>query len=71
MNKLEAKKIVEDLVNPLIEKLKVAKEGFPCFMEYTTNWWNQDSIRKICEKVFNETYKICQKNKKKQKNKII
>jgi hypothetical protein len=45
-------------VNPLINILAEYKDGPSGMEEYGRRIWNRESIQRICEEVFNETYKL-------------
>jgi hypothetical protein len=51
-------KKVTDKVNPLIEKLKKIQDGEYPIEEFSSAYWTRNGLQIICDKIFEETYKL-------------
>ena len=58
MKKKKIYKKVIDKVNPLIEELELIREGNYPMEEFTVSYWEREELQKICNLVFEETYKL-------------
>ena len=58
MKKKKILKKVTEKVNPLIKGLKKYQLGEYPMEEYGFNFWGREDIQKICNLVFEETYKL-------------
>ena len=58
MNKQEIHFEVTERVNKLITRLRKTEEGDYPFEEYVTHYWTGEAVTEICNKVFEETYKL-------------
>lgn len=58
MKKKKIYKKVTNKINPLIEELELIREGDYPMEEFTVSYWEREELQKICNLVFEETYKL-------------
>jgi hypothetical protein len=68
LTKEEIYKIVTEKVNPVIKSLAEHRDRPSPIEEYGYNIWYVKAIRIICTHVFEETYALCNENKKQDGN---
>ena len=58
MKKKKIYKRVLKAINPLIEDLELIRSGDYPMEEFTVSYWEREELQEICEKIFEETYKL-------------
>lgn len=58
MKKKKIYKKVTKAINPLIYDLELFRDGNYPLEEFTVSYWEREELQKICDKIFEETYRL-------------
>lgn len=58
MKKKKIYKKVIKLINPLIKELELIRQGNYPMEEFGVSYWEREELQKICNLIFEETYKL-------------